>query len=303
MPLTNFPNGVSSFGMPVIGMGGSIPPTTGTVFFVSSDTGNANNTGLRPDDALATIDGAINKCTASQGDIIIVMPGHTETISGATSLVMDVAGVSVIGLGQGSLRPTLTYSATASIITVSGADCRLENLILVGNVDNIVTGISITATGDGCVLKDIEIRDGAADKEFLLPIAIAAGAADVVIDGLRFFGLAGGATSCIAAAGAADRFVLKNSLIIGDFSEAAVKLDAAASVGILIDNNRVTNIDTDAGLGIAANTTTTGWMSNNYVMNLKNEVVGLSGTAMAFCENYGTNAASASGIILPAEDS
>lgn len=280
-----------------------LPLTFGNVFFVDSGSGLASNDGLSPSTPLATIDQAINKCTASQGDVIVVLPGHAETISGATSLVMDVAGVQVVGLGQGALRPTLTFSATASIINVSAADCRLENLVLVGNIDDIVTGISITATGDGCVLKNIEIRDGATNKEFLLPIAIAAAAADVTIDGLRFFGLAGGASSCIAAAGAADRLVLQNSLIIGDFSAAAVKLDAAASAGILIDNNRVTNIDTGAGLGIAAHASTTGWMSNNHVMNLKDGVVGLSGAALAFSQNYGTNAAGASGIILPGVDS
>lgn len=280
-----------------------LPLTFGNVFFVDSGSGLASNDGLSLSTPLATIDQAINKCTASQGDVIVVLPGHAETISGATSLVMDVAGVQVVGLGQGALRPTLTFSATASIINVSAADCRLENLVLVGNIDDIVTGISIAATGDGCVLKNIEIRDGAANKEFIIAVAIAAAAADVVIDGFRFFGLAGGATSCIAAAGAADRLVLQNSLIIGDFSAAAVKLDGAASVGILIDNNRVTNIDTGAGLGIAAHASTTGWMSNNHVMNLKDGVVGLSGAAMAFSQNYGTNAAAASGIILPGVDS
>ena len=117
--LTNFPNGVSSFGMPVLGMGGGIPPTTGDVYFVHSSTGNANNTGLTPSDALATIDGAINKCTASQGDIIIVMPGHAENIAAATSLVVDVAGISIIGLGRGRNRPVLSFTNTAGRIPVS----------------------------------------------------------------------------------------------------------------------------------------------------------------------------------------
>lgn len=282
---------------------GNLPLTLGNVFFVDSGTGSASYEGTTPDRPKATIDSAIGLCTASQGDIIVVLPGHAENISGATSLVMDVIGVSVIGLGRGALRPTLTYTATTGTISISGADCTLENLILVANIDDTAVGITVGATADGLLLKNIEMRDAASNKEFLLPISIAAACADVTIDGLAIHGLAGGATSAISALGAADRFKLINSYIWGDYSAAAVKLDAAASVQILVDNNRVTNIDTGAGLGIAAHATTTGWMSNNRIMNLKDTVVGLSGAAMAFSENYASNAVAASGIILPAVDS
>ena len=49
--------------------------TTGSVFYVDSGSGAAANTGDASDEALITIDAAINKCTASKGDIIYVMPG------------------------------------------------------------------------------------------------------------------------------------------------------------------------------------------------------------------------------------
>ena len=54
--------------------------------------------------------------------VLIVFPGHAETISSATSLVMDTIGVYVVGLGKGALRPTLTFSADTSTIADSGAD-------------------------------------------------------------------------------------------------------------------------------------------------------------------------------------
>jgi hypothetical protein len=300
MGLTKFPNGASSFGMPVLP---GLEPTTGSVFFVHSGTGSNGNPGTEPSKPRATILSAIGLCTADKGDVIIVMPGHAETISGASSLVVDKAGVAIIGLGRGSLRPTLTFTATASIISVTAANVRLENLLIIGDVDNIVTGISLAAAADGAQLVNIEMRDGAANKEFLIAIAIAAACTDVVIDGFEFHGLAGGATGCIEAAGAADRLKLLNSFIRGQFSSQMVDLSAAASVGLRIRGNLFINIETGAGLGVAMHNSSTGFVADNRIANLKDTVVGLSGTGMAYAENYLTNALNASGIILPAVDS
>lgn len=295
---TRFPHGIDG----IFAGGGQVPATTGTYYYVHSGTGNASYDGKDKDHPLPTIDAAIGKCTASKGDVVIVMPGHAETISGATSCVLDVAGVHVVGLGRGTMRPTLTFSATASIISVTAADCALENVLIVGNVDNIVTGISLAATADGFTLKDVEMRDGAANKEFLIGVAIAAGCTDVTIDGFRFRGLAGGATGCIEAAGAADRFTLVNSYIRGQFSSQTVDLAAAASTDVFIKNNDIINIETGAGLGVAMHNSTTGFASYNNITNLKDTVVGLSGTGMAYAENYLSNAVGASGILLPGVD-
>ena len=122
MGLTNFPNGITSFGVPVIGGSGLIPATTGTYFFVSSGTGSNSHSGKNPAEALATIDYAIGKCTDSKGDVIVVMPGHAETISAAGGITADVAGITIIGLGNGGLRPIITFSGTASTFVISAAN-------------------------------------------------------------------------------------------------------------------------------------------------------------------------------------
>ena len=92
------PNRVA--GIPFLDASGKI--TTGNQYFVSSDTG-ADSTGndgsiRRP---FATIDYAVGRCSANVGDVIYVMPGHTETVSAAAGINLDVAGISVIGLGAG----------------------------------------------------------------------------------------------------------------------------------------------------------------------------------------------------------
>jgi hypothetical protein len=60
MPYTNFPKGITSFGVPVIGSG-QIPTTTGSYFFVDSNTGASGNDGSSPQNAISTIDAAVGR--------------------------------------------------------------------------------------------------------------------------------------------------------------------------------------------------------------------------------------------------
>lgn len=92
-----------------------------------------------------TLDFAIGQCTASRGDVIFVMPGHAETISDATSLNMDVAGVSVIGMGSGSLRPTITLdTANTATIPVSADNIMFYNFKFVANFLSIAKCFTLT---------------------------------------------------------------------------------------------------------------------------------------------------------------
>jgi hypothetical protein len=276
--------------------------TTGNIFFVDSATGvNAANGGFSPDAPLATIDYAVGLCTANKGDRIYVMPGHAETIATSTACVLDVAGIRIIGIGHGTLKPVLTFSATASILSITAANCWLENVRIVSDIDNCVTAISLGASADGSVLKDVTIVDGASNKEFLIGIAIAAACGDVIIDGLKVCGLAGGATSCIVTAGAADRLTIRDSVIMGTFSAAALDISVAASANLAVFNNKIVNRDTSAGLCFKGHATNTGFLWGNFVAGVKNNTETINTPGTLVCgENYGTDVAAASAILTPA---
>ena len=104
--------------------------TTGNVFFVDSGIGaDVASQGTTATAPFATLDYAIGRCTASNGDQIIVMPGHAETITSSTYVRLDVAGLSIIGLGNGDNRPTFTLTASATpLMTVSADDQKISNL-------------------------------------------------------------------------------------------------------------------------------------------------------------------------------
>ena len=78
MPISNYPNGfangVNIRGVPVLNTYG------GNVFWVDSGAGSNGNKGTF-DRPWATIDYSIGKCTASNGDVVMVKPGHAETLA------------------------------------------------------------------------------------------------------------------------------------------------------------------------------------------------------------------------------
>lgn len=158
MGLTNFPNGIASFGIPSFGSGSGVPVSTGNYFFVDSGTGiNQVGCGTR-ETPFATIDYAIGQCTASKGDVIIVMPGHTETITGAGGITLDVAGVSIVGLGNGALRPTITYTTAATgTFAITAANCLVKNLIFNANYADVATAVIVSGVNnriEGCLFKE-----------------------------------------------------------------------------------------------------------------------------------------------------
>ena len=149
-----FPQGIVIKGIPLT------VSNPGQVYWVNSTDvaapgakkgSNGNDGSYRK--PFATIDYAVGRCTANRGDIIMVMPGHSESITAAASLVLDVAGVAVIGLGTGSLRPDLNFSSTAGSVEIDAADVTLYNLTLTADVSAVVVGVNVDANGftmDSC---------------------------------------------------------------------------------------------------------------------------------------------------------
>ena len=70
----------------------------------------------------ATLDFAIGQCAANRGDTIMIKPGHAEDIATAAAITADVAGIAIIGLGTGSLRPTFSWTAAAATLSVTVAN-------------------------------------------------------------------------------------------------------------------------------------------------------------------------------------
>lgn len=279
MGLTHFPHGVSSFGMPMIGAGGDNDLTLGNVFFVDSGHVHAadGNAGTSPDRPMATIDAAIGRCTANNGDVILVAPGHSEDPT--TSIALDVAGVWVRGLGWGADRPRITFGAAAATLAMSAAGCRISNLVFdLGAVAATVTN-AITVTADNCSVENCECEPHATSQ--FTNFLTATDAQFVKIIGNRFRGLhTASGTSGIVVDGCDDLIIVGN-IVTGHFTEHALDNTTPASADEIlrayIADNIFHNYSTTAGdLAVQLDAAATGEFVRNMLVG------GLATTAANF---------------------
>jgi len=116
----------------------------GTVLGDSRRSGSDGNKGTF-NSPFATLAYAISQCTAGRGDIIMVKPGHAETISDATTVAANIAGVAVVGLGAGISRPTFTFSTANTVtIPVSAANVAFVNCRFVANFLSIAAPFTLS---------------------------------------------------------------------------------------------------------------------------------------------------------------
>ena len=211
MGITQHPNGVGSFGIPIIGAGPIV--TTGAIFFVDSNTGSNSYTGSDSNRAFSTIDYAIGRCTANKGDHIIVMPGHVEDITAASGIDFDVAGITVIGLGNGTTRPRIDWELDTATMEIAAANIRLANLHLVASYASVAEMIDVAAV-EGFEIHNCLIEDESSALEFLEVISIATAATGVKIIGNTIIGRSVDNNAAIQFEGTCDDLVIEDNRII-----------------------------------------------------------------------------------------
>lgn len=120
MALTNFPNGITSFGVPVIGGVGGIP-LTGNWWFVNPAAGSDAYDGTSPQTPFQTIYAAYAAATAGNNDVIIVIGnGSTSgTARMSTALAQSVDSTATTG--------TITWAKNATHLIGVTAPTSVSN--------------------------------------------------------------------------------------------------------------------------------------------------------------------------------
>lgn len=320
MRMSNFPGGFAG-GLSVRGLPLTVAQP-GEIFWVGNGTaltrgqkgGSDGNAGTF-NAPFATLDYAIGRCTAGRGDIIMVRPGHAETISSATALALDVAGVAVIGLGSGTARPTFTFTtANTATVAVSAANITLYNLLFVGNFLSIATVFTLTTAADFTV-DSCEFRDTSAVLGFLTIVTTSSTAN--AADGLTMCNnlvtsASTSATAMVILAGTTGRLTLSRNKVFhsGATNNVAALLEHGALVvsNALVEENIIHSVNTDTATGaILIKTTATtgsGIVRNNTIKAL-DVAAAIVVTAAAvqygmFNNLYTGETTLASGFVLPA---
>jgi hypothetical protein len=264
---------------------------------------------------VSTLQAGLARCRSGQGDIVYVLPGHTESITGADFMTNLVAGTQIISAGKaGSTNnPTFTWTATTSTFLLDVADVSLIGLTLnMGGADNVTA--PITVTGAGCMVAGCHIISGISSVlESATPITVSTAANDCLITANRFTATGGAVTTaCVSVAAAVARTTITGNRFFTTQSSATtgvVSVGAAATeldIGWNLMYNQV-----EDGVGIrVANVACTGLIYNNYfggvdaggtVANAL-KAVSFAGTAhiIRMFENRATDEDSGTGVISQA---
>jgi hypothetical protein len=318
---TSYPNGFTG-GLTVRGLPLTVAHP-GEVFWVNNSSvlakggvgGSNGNDGSykRP---FSTIDYALDRCVANRGDIVMVMPGHAETISSAAILVMDKAGVAIVGLGTGSKRPTLTFTtATTANIPITAQNMSIKNFLFAANFADVASVFTATSTNTpkNFAIEDCEFKDTSSILNFLT--IVTGNATANSMDGLYMARNTVSSLGTTAATTAIKlleatygvRFIDNNG-VWAVLNDTAAWLDGSTfnHLNFLMTGNifnRPNTSSTGGSFVAGSGTAWTGTASDNRFWQLDNSA-GIwipTGTKLGFFENYSpiTGAADKSGLINP----
>lgn len=271
----------------------------GTVLDTGHVSGSNGNKGTF-NAPFSTITYAVTQCRAGKGDIVFVKPGHAETITNTTGLVMGTADAAVIGLGIGASRPTLTFSTNATAnIPITKANMLMSNILFKANVADLASYFTATSTNTPTdfVLDTCEFRDGSSVLNALVIVtgnATANSMDGLVMNNCNFWSLGTTAsTVAISILSATDRMTLSNNQIttpaLSD-TAALATLAANACRNLSIKGNLVFRPSTSSTGGTLFSGTgaCTGIVSDNYVWHLDNSsgLMATTGQALGFIQNF-----------------
>lgn len=288
-----------------------LPPGGNVIYVRSTLPDDFDPPGLSGRTA-STLASALSYCRASRGDVIVVLPGHSESVTDANMLANLVAGTKIIGMGWGASMPTFRWTATGASWAVNKNDVLIKGLRLrLEGANGVVKAINVTGSDVTFLNNDIEVASGASAKA-TIAMEWGSGALNGMIlanrwrgtethnvtDGIKVVGAttpdnltiayndmifsATAANGNVHVTVAAKRLNIRNNTIYNTHtaSSACIAVDNVAADGVVCFNNVATQDNSAAatGQGVVFNST---------------------GSTIRCFENYSSDEARKSGILTP----
>lgn len=231
-----------------------LPPGARVAAYVgpqSDVTDSYSSSGL----LVSTLNAGLARCRAGKGDVVVVLPGHTENVSTADFFSSLVAGTRIIGVGNPgeTIHPTFTWTATASTFLLDVADVHVDNITMDwAGIDNVVAPITVSAAGCSITNCNIRLQSASASAGAAGGLVVAAGATgfnfnnNTVLSDDEDEPLTGAAV--VEVSGAASNVTIADNYM--SFAAAAtiggIRVSAAA-LNVKIKRNQLINLESTSG--------------------------------------------------------
>ncbi len=192
-----------------------LPPGSRVAAFVRSTGVQSADDQFTATNLVTTLSAGLARARSGLGDTVVVLPGHSESVTDATMLTNLVPGTRVVGIGRGSNMPTFRWTATAAQWVVDDADVIFQGLRLrLEGANGVVKAIVVTAADVGFYQNDIEVGSGASNKA-TIALEIGTGAARCEVISNNFRGsVAGAVTDGVKIVGVADGIRIQDNEMI-----------------------------------------------------------------------------------------
>ena len=252
--------------------------------------------------AFATLTAAIadSNVVASRGDFLIVLPGYTQTMTAAGTVTVSKAGLTILGVGEGNLRPTISYStSTAASFDVTAANVAIDNLIFtMTGIDALTAGINVSAAG--VTFRNCRIVNASASAQATLCLLTTAAADRFKFVNSEVTGTTdAGTTTAIRLVGG-DSAVIENSTFFGAYGagNGAIENITTACTNLKLLRNFINNATAASTKAITAIAGTTGMFSENKMQILSGTApITAAGASWAGANYYAATIATAGTLI------
>jgi surface antigen len=296
MALTNFPNGISSFGVPVLPVSAD-PKSYATHYFVDGDNGNDAFDGASPDRPYATMAKAFS--VIASGDTIHVRGNIREelttpaqvfdvTIIGASNRPRHADTTPAGGESGATWRPPASPTAATPLLIIQQQGWTIQNILFDAPVD--AAAIRLLRNGAaGNAERDASHASiiGCRFDSGLIGIENNGGAAFVLVQGCRFYRLTGSGAAGIKCTSTAIAVPLNWQIIASHFAGNASHLLSSLS-GSEIRWNTFGNftatlsVDVQSNSGQGANNV----LTQNYLSGTYSATAYPPGTDNEWAGNY-----------------
>lgn len=269
---------------------------------------------------VTTVAAGLARCRAGRGDVVLVLPGHTENV-GTTMLTGAPAGSRVVGVGSPEQddAPTLNWNLAGSNLAVASKNLTFANLRMVCTASAAAVTAGITIAADGFRLLGCYVVLSGASYGFTTFISHTSGGGCVISGNtakgnaaVAAFYTQSGTTPFIGLT-MEDNYI---ACVTSGVTAGAVVF-SGGTTGIAhdvrISRNRIRNLLTDSTVAMSfSNIAHNGLVVGNFLTieaagtaAALGAAITLAGTAVdvKFCENYAadgdTSATARSGVLTP----
>lgn len=259
---------------------------------------------------VSTLNAGLARCRAGKGDVVVVLPGHTENVSTADFFSSLVAGTQIIGVAPtNNLMPTFTFTATAATFLLDVAGVTLTGLKFAVGIDEVVNMITVSA--DSCVIQDCFFDVGtASNMDSDTPLILATGATNCKVLNNEFIGTSTAVnTNIISVTGTGvNAFNISHNFIHASVASSGLIALSGTSTGFRIGYNILHNVSGTAPNGVShADTALVGTIHDNAFLFTTDITVltgaiagaGVATASIRSARNFGCDEDSLGGVLTP----